>query len=380
MENAATTSKDMPIFTADQVEGRENAISEIHLGKHNHLIVNDLFDNAGNRIAAGPVGVWNASRVDANGAAVMQMTSDFIREESNGNIQEVSDLRMSGKAFNEVKQLADIETFTLMNNIAKSLAYAGKVYRSMAAEIYDSERVMNIIDREGGEDTTVLFDIVIDKETGEAKFINDVTKGSFEVFVDMGPAFASRKEATASKLMELIPLVEGEERSFLISEVIQNTDGEGLEDFKEFNKRKMLERGQRQPETPEEEAIVQQIQEQQQNGQQELMAAVTEEQRAAALKNMADAQKSASQAQLNEAKTGEIIAGIDVSRFQAATQITGQAASASTERVEDDLDKLTKIASIESTRANTEKTKAETTAQLIEIDDVTRGIRELINA
>lgn len=379
MEAAATTSKDMPIFTAAQVEGRENTINEIHLGAHNHLVINDLFDNAGNPMPPMPAGVWAASRVDANSAAVMQMTSDFIREESNGNIQEVNDLRMSGRALNEVKQSADIETFPIMNNIAKSLAYSGKVYRSMAADVYDSQRVMNIIDRDGGEDTTILFDIVIDKETGKAKYINDVTKGSFEVFVDMGPTFASRKEATVSHLLELIPLVEGEERGFLISEVIQNTEGEGLDDFKEFNKRRMLERGQRQPETPEEEEFVRQIQEQQQGGQQDLIEAMTENQRSEGINNIANAQKNATQAELNTAKRAEIIQGIDMSRFQQTTEITGQAASQSIERVEDDLDKLTKLADIESTRANTRKTEAETAAQLIEIDDVTRGIRELIS-
>jgi len=61
-----------------------------------------------------------------------------------------------------------MNTFVLMDNIAKSLKRAGEVYRSIAGEINDVDRVVNLIQEDGTEKEAHLFEIVIDEETGKA--------------------------------------------------------------------------------------------------------------------------------------------------------------------------------------------------------------------
>ena len=322
-EAAATTSKDMPIFTDEQVEGRESQLSEMHLGKYNYAVTNQLYDEAGNMVPSGPVGMWQSSRVDANSAAVMQIASDYIREETGGIEKEVTDVEMSGKLFNSANAIADMNKFVLMDNISKTLKQIGKVYRSIAGEIYDTERKVNLLEVDGAEGSAQLFEIQIDEETGRSIAINDITSGAFEVVVDSGPAFASRKRETLETLKDIMTATDPNSpyMPFLYSEIINNIDGVGMEGLKEFNDEQMLMQGLRKPETEEEAQKVQQAQAAQKDEQGEYLQALAAESNANAQESASNVQKNQTQSGLNEAKTAETIAGIELSRFKAIAEV-----------------------------------------------------------
>ena len=325
-EMAATTSKDMPIFTDAQVEGRESELSEMHLGKYNYVKINDIIDQQGNAIQVGPVGTWAAPRVDPNNAAVMQISSDYIREETGGVPAEAMDVEMSGKLFNAMNQRIDLNSFTLMDNIAKTQKRGGEVYREIAGEIYSTARVMNRIEEDGSEKQTQLFEVVIDEETGEPRAINDITTGKFEVIVDTGPAFSSRRRETLETMKDVLAITPESSPyfTFLYNAIIQNVDGVGLDDLKEFGDRQMLLSGHRQPENDEEAAIVQQAQEQQRDEQGELMGSLGREADANAQESLSNVAKNASQARLNDARSAETLNKIDLSRLEALTKVIDQ--------------------------------------------------------
>jgi len=336
-ENAATTSKDMPIFTDEQVEGRESQLSEMHLGKYNYAIINQLYDEQGNLVPAGPVGVWAAPRVDPNNAAMMQISADYIREETGGTPQDVMDVEASGKAINAMISRVDMNTFVLMDNVAKSLKRAGEVYRSIAGEIYEVEQLVNVIKEDGSEGQAQLFELVIDEQSGKPKAVNDITKGNFEVLVDTGPAFASRRRETLETMKDILSITDQSSPyfSFLYNAIIQNIDGVGLRDLKEFGDQQMLLSGQRQPETEEEAAQVQQAQEAQRNEQGEYLEALASESNANAQESISNIQKNQTAAGLNEAKTAEIANGINLDRFKAISEFVDkrQAAQAKVPRL-----------------------------------------------
>ncbi len=322
-ETAATTSKDMPIFTDEQVEGRESQLSEMHLGQYNYAIVNQLYDEQGNMVPSGPVGTWGAPRVDPNNAAVMQIAADYIREETGGIPAEAMDVEMSGKLFNAMNQRIDLNTFILMDNISKSLKRAGEVYRSIAGEINDVERAINIIQEDGTDKQVSLFEIVVDEQTGKPKAINDITTGVFEVIVDTGPAFASLRRETLETMKDILAITPESSPywQFMYSSVIQNIDGVGLDDLKEFNSQQMLMQGLRKPENEEEAQAVAQAQAQQTNEQADYLEALAAESNANAQESISNIQKNQTASGLNEAKTAETIAGIELSRFKAIAEV-----------------------------------------------------------
>ena len=66
----------------------------------------------------------------------------------------------SGKAINAVQQRVDMQTFILMDNIAIALEHAGRIYRSMAGEVYAEERAIGLLKEDDTELQTRLFDIL----------------------------------------------------------------------------------------------------------------------------------------------------------------------------------------------------------------------------
>ena len=324
-ESAATTSIDMPILTDEQVEGRESQLSQMHLGKFNYAVVNQLYDEAGALIPSGPVGRWGSPAVDPNTAAIMQIVSEYIQQETGGTPQDIMDPKTSGKAINAAISRVDMNTFVLMDNIAKSQKRAGEVYRSIAGEINDTERMVNLIEQDGTEKSAQLFELIIDEETGQSKAINDIRNGEavFEVVVDTGPAFASRKRETLETFKDIMAITPPDSpyTPFLYSGIIDSIDGVGLEGLREFNSRQKLIQGLRKPETDEETAIVKQAQESQSNEQAEYLQALANESNANAAESQSNVQKNSSAAQLNLAKASETIAGIDLSRFKAVNDV-----------------------------------------------------------
>ena len=190
----------------------------------------------------------------------------------------------------------------------------------MAGEIYDSERMVRTVGEDGTESSTILFDFVIDRETGEPKFINDITRGSFETIVDTGPAYASRKRETVDQLERIAAFALPDYQPFIFASIVENIDGVGLDPLKEFNKKQMLIQGLREPESKEEIALVEEMS-QQTNAQDELMQSMAKKEEAEAQENLSNVQKNQSQSQLNVAKAAEIAHGINLDRFKAANDI-----------------------------------------------------------
>ena len=319
-ENAATTQKDIPIFTEDQVEGRENDLAQMHLAKFNYAVINPAEDAEGNVIATGPIGTWGAPRVDPNHAAIMQISAEYIREETGGAPQDVMDPSASGKAINAVQQRVDMQTFILMDNISLALRRAGQIYRSIAAEVYAEERAIGLLKEDDTELQTRLFDIVVDSKTGKPKAINDVTKGVFEVVVSTGPGYASRKRETLDTLMGLAntPIIANDQElaNALAVDIVDSVDGVGLTSLKEVVKRRQLMSGLRDPETEEEFAMVQQAQEQG-NQPDALMIAAQAEQ------TKAEAEQISAQTKVMGAQTNQFKAETDRFKAMQDAQATG---------------------------------------------------------
>ena len=297
-----------------------------------------------------------------------------------GNPQDVMDPQASGKAIGAVQQRVDMQTHILMDNISKSLKRCGEVYRAVAGEVYDSERMVRTVGEDGTESSTILFDFVIDRETGEPKFINDITRGSFETIVDTGPAYASRKRETVDQLERIAAFALPDYQPFIFASIVENIDGVGLDPLKEFNKKQMLIQGLREPESKEEIALVEEMS-QQTNAQDELIQAATQQQLAEAEEKRANAQKNSTQAQLNTAKAVEVMNGIKVGRFQAANETLEIAAARPAKNIRDDLslERASQIADIKSKEAKTRKDSVEADAQELENQAVRLGLMDLAN-
>jgi len=311
-ENAATSGKQVPVFYPDEVEGLGDFWAEWQLGTRPYMLKKPHRDANGNEMQH-PMEYIVPAPLDGSNVEILNITSEFIREETGGNPQDVLDPNASGKAINAAQARVDMQTAILFENVAKSMRRCGEVYRSIAAEIYDKQRFQSILKEDGTESTIQLFEWVIDEETGKPVEINDITKGDFEVVVDTGPAFASRRRETVDTITQIMQNTAENSpyMPMLYTVLLDNVDGEGLDDIKAFNRKNSIIQGFKEPETDEEIAMLQQIQQQQNepDGQQQLIQAAAQQAAAEARERDSKVAVNISTAQKNAAQTQEILAG-----------------------------------------------------------------------
>ncbi len=318
-ELAATSIKEAPIFAPEQMVGPniKEQWSQAHLGKFNYLLVNPLRDEAGQIISAGPIGTVKPPQVDPALAAILQLSSDYIKETGSAIPDEVPKREISGDALKQINTRADLKTYLIMENIYNSLILCGDVYKDMATVIYTESREVNVIEEDGSQHSVAINGFKIDPITGDAVEENTLPGKKFECYADIGPDFASMREEAKATMLQLLEAV-GQESPYypvLLAEFINLMTG-GTEALKKFNRDQMLKLGLRQPETDEEKAMLKQQAEaaQEPSPEEQLVLAATENEQAQALENAADAKVKMSQIPLNKAKAAEALASAEEKR------------------------------------------------------------------
>jgi len=113
---------------------------------------------------------------------------------------------MSGKALNGQQMQVDLTNFDLYDNLTKSIAYTGKVILDLIPKIYDTERIMRIIGDDGKPDL-----LTINERTAVGKVKNDVTVGQYDIVMETGPGYNSKRQEAVEAMM---PLLQGNEQLF----------------------------------------------------------------------------------------------------------------------------------------------------------------------
>jgi hypothetical protein len=134
---------------------------------------------------------------------------------------------ISGKALNGQQQQVDLTNFDFYDNLTKSISHTGKIILDLIPHIYDSERVMRIIGDDGKPDLVTINQGKQD-ENGVFKVMHDMTVGQYDVVMDTGPGFNSKRQAAVESMM---PLVTGNPELFKVAGdlVFRNMDFPGAE-------------------------------------------------------------------------------------------------------------------------------------------------------
>lgn len=124
------------------------------------------------------------------------------------------------------------------------------------------EHIPLIVNEDGSDDIAVLSAQVVDRQTGAVVALNDLSVGRYDVTVDVGPSYTARRDATVSVLTNVLSsmLPTDPMRPAIQGIILDNIDGEGLDDFKEYNRNQLLISGIAKPRNEKEQQIVQQAQ------------------------------------------------------------------------------------------------------------------------
>ena len=109
----------------------------------------------------------------------------------------------SGKAIEAQARRGDAGAFVFADNLVKSVEYSSVVLTDLIPRIYDSERVIRIMQPDGEVEMTPINQTVLDENTGKPVIVNDLTAGKYDVIAKTGPMFATQREKAATVLQEL---------------------------------------------------------------------------------------------------------------------------------------------------------------------------------
>lgn len=256
-EIAAVSAYSKPIFVPEQVRGHERLWANDAIDNNGFLVVNKVVGPDGQQQAMGPVAYTQPPEVPPAVAGLLQFTGGNINELL-GNAQageEVSS-NVSAKAVELAQTARDTRYAVYLDNFAKSMRRAGEIWLSMAKDVYVEEgREMKTVSEQGETgNITLLTPAMVN---GEQVLANDLTTADMEVVTDVGPAFASRRDATVRALVNMLQISQTDPQisNVLLSAALMNMEGEGLTDIRDWFRKRLLSIGAVKPTKEEQEEM-----------------------------------------------------------------------------------------------------------------------------
>ena len=110
---------------------------------------------------------------------------------------------ISGKALNGQQQQIDLTNFHYYDNLTRSIKHTARIILDLVPKIYDQARVMRIIGDDGKPDLVEINKLQTD-EQGVQKILNDVTVGEYDVVMDTGPGYNSKRIEAVNSMMPML--------------------------------------------------------------------------------------------------------------------------------------------------------------------------------
>ena len=312
-EISALSSVEKPILTPEQVAGHQIMWTEDNIKNYPYLLINPITGADGSTQVGGPVAYTKSAAVPPALAGLLQITEQDIRDVL-GNQEQGDKIvsNISGTAVEMVQQRLDMQSYIYMSNMAKAIRRCGEVWLSMAKELYvDPKRKMKGIGPQNQIEMVELMKPVIGEE-GELRYEGDLSTAQFDVAVDVGPSFRSQREAIVRSLTNLVAVTQDPQtQSVLQAMIIMNMEGEGLQDAREFFRKKLVEIGVLKPNEEEASAMQAAAQNAPPDPNALFLQAAAEKAVAEAARARADVIKTAADTELTQAKTVETLAKVD---------------------------------------------------------------------
>jgi len=110
---------------------------------------------------------------------------------------------ISGKALNGQQQQIDLTNFHYYDNLTRSIKHTARIILDLVPKIYDQARVMRIIGDDGKPDLVEINKLSQD-EQGVNTILNDVTVGEYDVVMDTGPGYNSKRIEAVNSMMPML--------------------------------------------------------------------------------------------------------------------------------------------------------------------------------
>lgn len=325
-EIAAYSPIRKPIFVPQQVAGLDHLWRDDVVERYPYLLVNQLQGPDGSIQPVGPVAYTEPPSVPQALAALLQLTETDMQEIL-GNNQSADKMvsNISAQAVDMIQQRVDVNLILPMSNLAHSLQRAGVIWLGMAKDEYTEEgRELKYLNKENGtESVKIKEQPILDKESGEVVYKNDLSKAVLDVYADVGPTSSSKRNGIVNNLMKILQVEqEPKSRSIITSLIMQNIEGEGMTDVRKYYRNQLLRMGVANPSEEEKQMLANEASNQQPTPEDVYMQAAAEEANAKATKARVETMLTSAKVEETQASTFKTLAEIDEKERQQAMQNT----------------------------------------------------------
>ena len=311
-EIAALSAVEKPILLPEQVAGHQLMWAEDNLKNYPYLLINPITDSNGNTAPGGPVAYTKPPSIPPSMAALLQLTEADMQEIL-GSPQQGDKMvsHLSGKTVELIQQRLDMQTFIYMSNMAKAVKRCGEIWLSIAKDIFvEQGRKMKSVASNGKMEPVELMKPVVNEE-GEIEYENDMSDADYDVQVLVGPSSQTKRGATVRALTDMMTLTQDPEMTQVLSAMAMlNMDGEGVEDVRDYFRKKLLRMGVVRPTDTEAQEMAAEAQNAQPDPQAQYLQAASEEAIARASKAQADSILAVAKAEEARAKTTETLSKV----------------------------------------------------------------------
>ena len=109
----------------------------------------------------------------------------------------------SGKAIQGQQSQVDMTNFHYYDNLTRSIKQTGRIILDLIPHVYDSERALRIIGDDGKGEIVNLNQKTQD-EQGVEKILNDVTVGQYDVVMETGPGYNSKRQEAVESMVQML--------------------------------------------------------------------------------------------------------------------------------------------------------------------------------
>ena len=111
----------------------------------------------------------------------------------------------SGKAIRARQQEGDVGSYVYIVNFSRAIRHTGAIVTGMIPHIYDTARTLRIVGEDGKVDLVDINQpegVAVDGEAEVTR--NDVTIGAYDVAMEMGASYTTRREAALDGMISLV--------------------------------------------------------------------------------------------------------------------------------------------------------------------------------
>lgn len=138
---------------------------------------------------------------------------------------------VSGVALRAKQMEGDVSNYHFADNFTASLQHIGTICMQWIPTIYDTPRTVLLIAEDGTEHPTPINTPQMDPMSGELSIINDLTNAKFNVEVDIGPSYSTRRIESAEQIGEFMKSIPPQQAALITDIYARNQDWEGHEEI-----------------------------------------------------------------------------------------------------------------------------------------------------